>query len=539
MFNRKYAVILALVLSQVLVLAGIFLNDIPTRDVASRYALMSEAFANGDWQYAFHPRIQLLQPVAGGIVAWIFHCNGFTALKIASALFFLAGILPVWKLFREIYGDKTSIVSGTVIFYLLLPYNIHMAYSGLRESAKTFILLLIAYGLVRIYRNIRLTSGYVVLGFGGALAVICRADMIMSGIFLLWIGMILECRATLFPRRSFISAGLTGVAVLGSSLINCSVSGHAMPDFRFARLFEQVMMHPGQFSDILIITVIAILIMAAGATIAALVLRKVHAAFFIAGMLLVMTATSIYTFYNADKPKLGEFIESCIYGNGKAIGIFSFLTVIYLVYRKRFSSEDFLLILVLLANMFFNIVPMEIFHKTLYVSDRYIFPAIPLAAGFFVIGIHELYQMFKEKLGEQRAHSVLVFACAAISIGFVIHAAQPTFKDYTRKKRIEMRNGIKTLKNSLCSDYNGKPHKRTVFSIERYMSTKAPFVLFDDTSKITVAAYLSGGSEVTYSVPNPDYFVGNLLPARFKGKAKLVTEVDFGNFSKKLWRIAR
>ena len=120
LFNRKYAVILALVLSQVLVLAGIFLNDIPTRDVAARYALMSEAFANGDWQYAFHPRLQLLQPVAGGIVAWIFHCNGFTALKIASALFFLAGILPVWKLFREIYGDKTSI---TPSFFVIIIFH--------------------------------------------------------------------------------------------------------------------------------------------------------------------------------------------------------------------------------------------------------------------------------------------------------------------------------------------------------------------------------------------------------------------------------
>ena len=139
-FAKKKSVLISSVVSSILLVSiGIIFNDIPVRDVAHRYAPMSEAFANGNWQYAFHPRIQCLQTVSGGIFAWIFQCNGFLALQIVSALFFLAGAWLAWKLFREIYQDKPYIATAAVAFYLIFPYNIHMAYSGLRESAKTFI----------------------------------------------------------------------------------------------------------------------------------------------------------------------------------------------------------------------------------------------------------------------------------------------------------------------------------------------------------------------------------------------------------------
>ena len=72
---------------------AVWLNYLPLRDVATRYAPMAEAFAEGNFAYAFHPRVPPLQVICGGVVAWIFRCNGFIALKTVSALWFTGSIL--------------------------------------------------------------------------------------------------------------------------------------------------------------------------------------------------------------------------------------------------------------------------------------------------------------------------------------------------------------------------------------------------------------------------------------------------------------
>lgn len=535
--NKKSVLVFSVVSSIILVSIGIIFTDIPSRDVAHRYAPMSEAFANGCWQYAFHLRIQCLQTVSGGIFAWIFQCNGFLALQIASALFFLGGAWLVWKLFREIYQDKPYIATAAVAFYSIFPYNIHMAYSGLRDSAKTFIILLTAWALIKIYRNTRQYTGYILLGIGCALSMICRADMVMTGLFLLFTGMVIECQSEKRPQRSLIAAAVTGMTVLLSSLINYRVSGHAMPDYRFAELFNKITGHPAQITDVLCLTVLIIIVIAAGAAVTALLLRKIHAGFFIAAMLLVMTGVSIYI-YLAGKPSDPvEFVKSIVNGNYNAVGIFCLLTIVYLIYYKRFTGEEFLLCLILLSNMFFNIVPMEIFHKVLYVSDRYLFTAIPLLSGFFAIGINEIWQIIRKKMNQKYANIILVLVCTAISGAFIFHALQPTLKNYTREKLIKNRKGILELKNTLIADYKGEQYKDTAVSINRYQSQKAPFVLFDSDRKITVAAYMAGGSMVCEAEKYPDYFVGDKLPERFAGKAILLREINFGRHSKKLWRI--
>ena len=58
-------------LALVLALPPFFLTTIPPVDVATRYAPMAEAFARGDWGYAFHPRVPLLQSVIGGIAVFL------------------------------------------------------------------------------------------------------------------------------------------------------------------------------------------------------------------------------------------------------------------------------------------------------------------------------------------------------------------------------------------------------------------------------------------------------------------------------------
>lgn len=47
----------------------VLLTGQPMRDVAARYAPMARAFAEGDWAFAFHPRIPPLFPLFAGVLA--------------------------------------------------------------------------------------------------------------------------------------------------------------------------------------------------------------------------------------------------------------------------------------------------------------------------------------------------------------------------------------------------------------------------------------------------------------------------------------
>ena len=536
LLNRKTAIFAAVLTAALLVIGGIVLNDIPVRDVASRYAPMSEAFARGDWQYAFHPRIQPLQVISGGIIAWLFHCDGFTALKIASLLWFAGGIFIIWKLFRELYPEKPYIAAAAVVFCSIFPCNIHMAISGLRESGKTFILLLTALALVKIWRNVKNCYPFILLGIGCFLAVLCRADMIMTGIFLLFTGVVLECREKRFPRLSLISTAITALGILLNSLLNHHICGHAMPDYRFAEVFQEMTGEPAQFADISQLTLLVMFLLVSAAVITAWMLKKIPVAIFLAVPFILTVATSIRAGLNDEEHSAGEFISSLLGGCYHAVGIFSLLAIIYLIWRKRFNTGEFLLCLTLLANAFFNIVPMQLFHKSLYVSSRYLYVAVPLLAGFFAIGINEIYQFIREKINAKTANAALTVACAAMCGGMIFHAIQPTLRERTREKEIIMRRGIWELATLIREDYDGEKYRENIFDLNNYNSDQAPFIQFDSASKIIVAAYLAGGSS---SYKDIDYFVGEKLPGRFRKKAVFLTEINFGKYSKKVWRITK
>lgn len=535
---RKTILITSVAISLLLVSTGIILNDIPCRDVATRYAPMAEAFAEGDWLYAFHPRIQPLQIVSGGIIAFLFHCNGFIALKLASALWFLAGIVVVWKLFREIYEDKWLVTAATV-FYALYPDSIRMATEGLRESCKTFILLLIAYGLVKIYKNTKGYAGYIWLGCGCSLALGCRADMIMTGIFLLFTGLVLECREQKFPHLSMIPLTVTGTSIVLYSLLNYSISGHAMPDCRFAKLFLRTVNHPAGITDIIFITFVLCVLIIAGAMIMARLLRKVHACIIPVALILLMLLSSTYAGIFYSHNNIAHFIKSVIGGYGDAVGIFCLGVIIFQIWTHKLTGSEFIVGLIVLANTFFNIVPMQLFHKTLYISDRYLYTAVPLLAGFFVLGIQLIYQFIHSKQGPRPAKYILVICCACISIAFVSVAIYSPLRAYTKKKTVLVRQGILALSSAIRNDYHGEKFRVRRRMLEQYSSKRAPFVRFDENKKIIAAAYMAGGSYEPKAQNKLNYFVGNTLPSSLTSRAKKITEVDFGKYKKTVWRIEK
>ena len=139
-----------IILSQVLILADIF----PQRDVACRYAPMADAFRTGDYIYAFHPRTGFLHSFTSGVTAWLLNCNGFLACKISSLLFMALGIFPLYGLMRRVYSRAMAEITT---FIFVLASQLHrLAWSGLRDGHKSFLIILAVYALVLIYQPLNL-----------------------------------------------------------------------------------------------------------------------------------------------------------------------------------------------------------------------------------------------------------------------------------------------------------------------------------------------------------------------------------------------
>ena len=87
-FSRKNLFpILTFLLILGLYLPALIFFDTPSRDVALRYAPAADAFALGEWEYAFHPRFQMLHQFFSGLFTVIFQTDGFTGTKISSLFF--------------------------------------------------------------------------------------------------------------------------------------------------------------------------------------------------------------------------------------------------------------------------------------------------------------------------------------------------------------------------------------------------------------------------------------------------------------------
>ena len=85
--NEKAGLLIFFIVLILLYLPALFLYDVPDRDTAMRYAPAAEAFARGDWLFAFHPRMQMLHPFVSGIFVLLFPVDGFLAAKLSSLLF--------------------------------------------------------------------------------------------------------------------------------------------------------------------------------------------------------------------------------------------------------------------------------------------------------------------------------------------------------------------------------------------------------------------------------------------------------------------
>ena len=116
-------------------------------DPCARYAPMADAFARGDFYYAFHPRFGVLFSVLSGVISLLAGLEGIYAVQVAA--YFLLALAAVVMFFfaRRLSGDE-SVAWWTFALTFLAPDFFRYALDGLREPGKCLVFSLLGYALV-------------------------------------------------------------------------------------------------------------------------------------------------------------------------------------------------------------------------------------------------------------------------------------------------------------------------------------------------------------------------------------------------------
>lgn len=154
------------------------LNIIPANDTCERYAPMAEAFAGGNWEFAFHPMYGTLFSTLSGVICYIFSLNGFRACQLAALLLWLLSILPLYKIFKYTFDQKVA--QCGCVAYILCSHLHRYVHDGLRDNGRTLGLALLCLGMLKIWQNFKDKSSnikdYIILALGGTILTTLRAD---------------------------------------------------------------------------------------------------------------------------------------------------------------------------------------------------------------------------------------------------------------------------------------------------------------------------------------------------------------------------
>lgn len=220
----------------VLLIPCILLEDYPLPDVAMRYDPMAEAFARGDWRFAFHPRITPLLPVSAGIIAAVLQCSGFLACKLASSLFLSLSLFPLYAATRRLFGRPIALCSS--ILFIVCPYILRFGYYGSRESGTMFGILLCFYAAVLLAQTPRKFVPWFWFALGETVILLSRGDMVLFAAALFAVLFVWDCIRFRIPFRSVLTAFAILILIVPPLCCNRRLTGYPVLDTRHAVIFR-------------------------------------------------------------------------------------------------------------------------------------------------------------------------------------------------------------------------------------------------------------------------------------------------------------
>lgn len=145
-------------------------------DCINRFAPMAEAFADGNWQEAFHPRFGVLFQTLTGLTVWMTGVRGDVACSVVGVVGWALCIVPLYLVIREVFDERTAKLA--VVLYIVAPLPFAWALRGLRESYRLLGSLLMIFGILR--GDGTSWRAFSAAAVGAAVLVCIRADTVIA-----------------------------------------------------------------------------------------------------------------------------------------------------------------------------------------------------------------------------------------------------------------------------------------------------------------------------------------------------------------------
>lgn len=197
-------------------------------DMVIRYAPMSDAFARGDWNLAYHPRFGVLFMTLSGSVAWLTGLDGIRSCQITALGLLAFSIVPVWCAVKALFDERAAWIAAVMV--LVATEVFVYAIDGLRDTGRTLGLALCMFAFVRN----RLWA----LGLGLLVLSTLRTDLLsVSGVILggwwLWKLYLREWRSLALPTVGW----LLGVFLMCA--LNHAYTGSWLPVSKMVKMYEK------------------------------------------------------------------------------------------------------------------------------------------------------------------------------------------------------------------------------------------------------------------------------------------------------------
>jgi hypothetical protein len=503
-----------------------YFANIPERDIATRYAPMAEAFAAGKWAYAFHPRIPMLYPVLCGVLVWAGGITGFTAAKLLSAGCFAASVFPLFRVMRRVFDER--IAAGALLVYLVNPFMLRLAGTGLRENMKCLLLILIVHAVFLIREDPDSFVRYLYLGVVAGIVMITRSEMILFCGIVLFGVMLWEAHWSMdavprnpgtepakktfvpVPYRSLAGTLLTAGIVFFPAVVNHAAFGMPTPEVRYLALFESVFGRAPSLADAALIAALTPFAMAAAAKMLARIFAgKSRKPILIAaaGMFAVFLAVLLVRqMLRADAEIMKEFFLTFERAFDPLWTAPAFVGMAFRLRDRVFSpGERFLLAFI---AVYTGVIAVQLlYEQKLTFSVRYLLPVSPLGFGWTFCGVAVIAGLVARYIPRVSMRTALAVLLGAYVLGALFHCLGPILKDYFEPRHKAVRNG--TLRMAALFRANPPAHFQAAppaFEVSDYEGCAAPGMFFEHDSKYIVSAYLAGGRRVR-DLDNADFYV--------------------------------
>lgn len=503
-----------------------YFADIPERDIATRYAPMAEAFAAGKWAYAFHPRIPMLYPALCGVLVRVCGTTGFTAAKLLSAGCFAASVFPLFSIMRRVFGERTAV--GALLVYVVNPFLLRLAGTGLRENTKCLLLILIVHAVFLIREKPDSFARYLYLGTAAGAVMITRSEMILFCGIVLFGVMILDARRGMdamrgvfeaepakkkfvpVPYRGLAGTLLTAGIVFLPAAVNHAVFGLPTPEVRYLTLFESLFGRAPSLADAALIAGLMPFAMAAAAKILARIFegKSLKPALTACGCVFAAGLAFLFVrqMLRADSEVMKDFFLTFERAfdplwTAPALAGLAFRL------RDRVFSPDEKLMLVFIA-LYTGVIALQLlYEQTLSFSVRYLLPVSPLGFGWTFCGIAVIAGLAARYIPSISVRAALGVLLCAYVLGALFHCLGPILKDYFEPRHKAVRNGTLQLAALFRANPPADPRAAPPeFDLIEYEGCAAPGMFFEHNSKYIVSAYLAGGRCVR-DLENADFYV--------------------------------